>query len=400
MPISVQQRAAPSGRMHHLQRPCSNNSVSTSSSTTASSPLSSPAAPSREKKFGLTFSRGWLVHIAAETVKISQEGHYTNRQGEEVHVGDALRNAKVNSVHYHSSHTFHPSETTQAIFDHTDFHVCYGSSLQVAKRLRDQLQIQLNTTQEDDALNNIGVLNSASGKRPDKFLRGTLSQEEAICRASLLYACLLQYTNRPHYFYQVNEKPKYIETTSSCAIFSPRVPVIREDSMSGYLLDDYELYSVVSIPAPNAFALGGLASSYQDDDDSFHTTSTTSTTPRRASLTKNNSQDHALVIPKAQTPGSAERSEPFETMTIQASMHDRIFRGLSIFAEQGCTDLVLCAFGCGVHGNNPKEIALCFQDILSNELKGRFRTVAFAINPSRQQNFEQFMSVFCPEQTN
>ena len=384
MHISVQQHAAPTSRMHHLQRSCSNNSVPSISTT--SSPLSSPAAPIKEKKFGLTFSRGWLVHIAAETVKISQEGHYTNRQGEEVHVGDALRNAKVNSVHYHSSHTFHPSETTQALFDHTDFHVCYGSSLQVAKRLRDQLQIQLNTTQKNDALNNIGILNSASGKRPDKFLRGTLSQEEGICRASLLYACLLQYRNRPHYFYHVNEKPKYLDSTSSCAIFSPRVPVIREDSMSGYLLDDYELYSFVSIPAPNAFALGGLASS--QDDDSFNS---------RASLT-NNDKD-ATMIPKAQTPGSAERSEPFETMTIQASMRDRIFRGLSIFAEQGCTDLVLCAFGCGVHGNNPKEIALCFQDILSNELKGRFRTVVFAINPSRQQNFEQFRSVFCPEQT-
>ena len=387
MSTFIQPLARADARMHHQERPCNTGGMAKPATSSRSLLLSSSVAPSREKQYGLTFSRGWLVKIAAETVKISQEGHYTNRQGRVVHVGDALREAKVNSVHYHSSHTFHPSETTQGIFEHTDYHVCYGSSLQVAKRLRDQLQMQLNVTNDDKALRNIGILNSASGKRPEKFLRGTLSQEEGICRASLLYACLLQYTNRPHYFYYVNHKPKYQETTSSCAIFSPRVPVIREDSMSGYLKDDFELYSFVSIPAPNAFALGGLATSHDDNDNS-----------RVGGANQMDSSGEATgVIPKAQTPGSADRSEPFETMTIQSAMHDRIFRALSIFAEQGCTDLVLCAFGCGVHGNNPKEIASCFKDILSNELRGRFRTVVFAINPSRQHNYEQFVNVFCPE---
>lgn len=308
-------------------------------------------------------------------------------------VEKALRYAMENSVHYHSSHTFHPMETTQAKYDHTEFHVCYGSSLQVAKRLRDQLLLKFMSSETHDTTDihnnslNIGVLNSASGKRPEKFLRGTLSQEEGICRASLLYPCLLKYANRPHYFYYVNNKPKYQDSTSSCAIFSPHVPVIREDSMKGYLLDDYETYSFVSIPAPNAFALGLSTSSLtgMDDDSS-------------SSHNNNGSSKDEGVVPKAQTPESASRSEPYESMTIQAAMHDRIFRALYIFAEQGCTDLVLCAFGCGVHGNDPKEIALCFRDILSNELEGRFRTVAFAINPSRYQNYEQFTSVFSAEE--
>ena len=353
------------------------------SSHSHQSPLSSPV--SSQKRFGLTFSRGWLVHIANDTVKISQEGQYRNRQGETVHVAEALGHAIRNSVHYHSSHTFHPSVTTQAKFDHTEFHVCYGSSLQVAKRLREELLLKLLSEANSNDVDtmqmnmNIGVLNSASGKRPEKFLRGTLSQEEGICRASLLYPCLLQYVNRPHHFYYVNHKPKYQDSTSSCAIFSPRVPVIREDSMKGHLLDDYELYSFVSIPAPNAFALGlSTSSSAGMDDDS----------------SGSHTNKEESVVPKAQTPGAAALSEPYETMTIQAAMHDRIFRALSILAEQDCTDLVLCAFGCGVHGNDPKEIAMCFRDILSNELKGRFRTVAFAINPSRHQNYETFAAVF------
>jgi uncharacterized protein (TIGR02452 family) len=321
-------------------------------------------SPGSSQSFGLTFSRGWLVHVANETVKISQEGLYLNRQGEEVHVAEALRHSVENSVHYHSSHIFNPSQTTQHKFHDTSYQVQYGSSLEVASRLRGKLSSLSSPEELSDV--HIGILNSASGKHPDKFLRGTISQEEGICRASLLYPCLLQYSNRPHHFYYINRTPKYQDTTSSCAIFSPRVPVIREDSLKGQLLDNYETCSFVSIPAPNAFALGSGGLDEKDEE----------------------------VVPRAQAPGS---SEPYEVMSIRSAMHDRIFRALSIFAEQGCTDLVLCAFGCGAHGNDPKKIATCFRDVLSNELNGRFRTVVFAINPSRYQNFEEFVQVFGDE---
>jgi uncharacterized protein (TIGR02452 family) len=324
----------------------------------------SPRSSVKSQCFGLTFSRGWLVHVAEESVRISQQGIYQNRKGEEVDVTEALRHSVENSVHYHSSHVFNSAETTQKKFDGTNFQVQYGSSLEVASRLRKDLSLSLSV---EDFF--IGVLNSASGKNPNKFLRGTLSQEEGILRASLLYPCLLQYADRPHHFYYINQKPKYQDSTSSCAIFSPRVPVIREDTLKGYLLDNYETFSFVSIPAPNAFALGSGGVDEKDE----------------------------AVVPRAQAPGSSERSEPYDVMSIQSAMHDRIFRALSIFAEQGCTDLVLCAFGCGVHGNDPKEIATCFRDVLTKELHGRFRTVVFAINPSRYQNFEEFVQVFGDE---
>jgi uncharacterized protein (TIGR02452 family) len=186
-------------------------------------------------------------------------------------------------------------------------------------------------------------LNSASAKNPAKFLRGTLSQEEGLCRASFLYPCLAQYKDRQHYFYYVNHEHKYQESSSSCAIYCPKVPVIREGSIQGDLLDTPLKFSMVSIPAPNAFELASHA------------------------------------VPKAQLPGAKDRNEAYENMAIDSAMHDRLFRALSIFAEQGCTDLVLCAFGCGVHGNNPKKIATCIQDILSKELKGRFRAVATSV---------------------
>ena len=329
-------------------------------------PPPSPVISSAKRFYGLTFSRGWLVKVAEETVQIANDGYYYNRHNQKVSVKEDLDYSLKNCAHYHSSHTFHPEETLppEPPFESTEYHVCYGSSLQVAKQLKDQLDLSVSPSGDY----HIGILNSASGKRPEKFLRGTLSQEEGICRASLLYPCLLQYYNRPHHFYYVNHKPKYQDSSSSCAIFAPHVPVIREDSMVGTLLDDYDQYSFVCIPAPNAFALGG-------------------------------NSDEEAVVPKAQKPGSSDRAEPYETMSIEQAMHDRIFRALSIFAEQGCTDLVLCAFGCGVHGNDPRMIAECFRDILTNELKGRFRTVAFTIHPSRAQNYEQFVSVFGKEES-
>ena len=135
--------------------------------------------------------------------------------------------------------------------------------------------------------------------------------------------------------------------------------MIREDSMRGDLLDSMRQFSFVNIPAPNAFVLG---------------------------------KDQEASVPKAQKPGECEAEKEF--MTIDSAMYDRLLRALSIFAEQGCTDLVLCAFGCGVHGNSPKMIASCFKSILENELKGRFRLVVFAIQPSRPANYEEFTRVF------
>jgi uncharacterized protein (TIGR02452 family) len=217
-----------------------------------------------------------------------------------------------------------------------------------------------------DASSHIGILNSASSKTPSKFLRGTISQEEDICRASLLCHCLQQFDHKPHHFYYINNKEKYMNNASACAIFSPLVPVIRQDLWQGKLLDKYDLCSFVSIPAVNAFVVGR--------------------------------QEHEHNIPKAQAPGALEAGVPHENMTLWESMYDRIFRALCIFKEHGCLHIVLCAFGCGVHGNNPETVAKIFHEILYTRMQNHFQTVAFAIQPSRQGNYKAFVNVF-PEAT-
>ena len=320
----------------------------------------------RHTTTGLTFSRSWLKHLANETVEISQNGFYINQHGERVNVEAALQRAIQGSQHYHSSHVFPPPSTPGRFSPKQQtIVICYASSLQVAKEL-----VQHYTGDNTEV--HVGVLSSASAKNPSKFYRGTVSQEEVICRASLLYPCLSQYEFLPHHFYVINNKAKYKDSSSACAIFSPRVPVIRGDEEpQGALLDHYYECSFVSIPAPNAFILG-----HPDDIDDNSARKT---------------------VPKAQRPG-VSTDEPIEHITLQQALRDRIYRALSMFALHGCTDVVLCAFGCGVHGNSPEMVATLFRHELQTTFRGYFRTVVFAIQPSRTGNYTTFQTVF-PEAT-
>lgn len=205
-----------------------------------------------------------------------------NHQGNVVSVKEDLKKAMENSVHYHSSHVcFTPPPSSKQVVYDTKYLVWYGSSIDVATMLQETCK---------DA--HVGVLNSASAKSPGgKFSRGTISQEDCICQASLLFPCLLQFENMPHYFYHVNRKPKYQGSLSSCAMFSPLVPIIRDDTVQGTLLDEYLKFSFVSILAPNAFVLG--------------------------------STDEP--VPKAQAPGTSNSSAEHETMPLKEAMCDRCF---------------------------------------------------------------------------
>ena len=98
----------------------------------------------------------------------------------------------------------------------------------------------------------------------------------------------------------------------------------------------------------------------------------------------------------------ADSDELFEQKrrALLASLSDRIHRALSAFVLGGCTDLVLPAFGCGVHGNDPAMVAEVFREMLSDphQFGGRFRTVVFAIPPSRKQNYQAFAAYFHKQQ--
>lgn len=280
-----------------------------------------------------------------ENMAIAERGSYTNKLGQEINVRDSLAKALANTVHYHYSHSFSkPQSTSPGKFD-TQFRVIYSSSLEAAANLK----------------GHVGVLNSASSKTPGGgFFRGTVSHEDCLCRASLLYPCIAQFQGRREHFYDINSTAEYRQRSSSCAIFSPLVPVIRRDSVEGQLLDDFRECSFVTIPATNA---------------------------------------HTIVKQHTCTPVSDPKKDFCEEYdeigpALKEAMTDRIFRAICMFADHGCTDLVLSAFGCGVHGNDPVMVAAIFKELLTKDFKGHFNTVVFAIQESRAANYRAFTAAF------
>lgn len=277
----------------------------------------------------LTFCRARLVEAAEENIRIASTGKYINEKGDGIDVSQVVENAIQNSIHYDISHTFSIPENSKKI--ETSISVILASSLTGVAILK------------RDGAEHVGVLNSASSKNPGgTSLKGTLSLESCLCRGSLLLPCLAKFESTRDKFYKISGSAKYSSNPSCCAIFSPNVPIIREDSMEAALLDNYEICSFVSIPAPNAFLLG-------------------------------NGQNASEALRNA--------------------TYDRLFRALCILLQQGCTDLVLCAIGCRSHSNSPNMVAEVFDDLLSNAYKNRFNKVIFAINPKNPATHTIFKSI-------
>jgi len=367
--------------------------------------ISPPSSP-RNTFTHLTYSRHHLIDIAKETIKISENGHYENNRGETIQLKQDLDWAVEHCVHYE-----HEFDFKQALKQHDEGNGSLDEVTEVGQ-LKSFSQRSLLSTRAlqrtaflvvsaswleaaselqacDDNVR-VGVLNSASGTTPGgRFLKGTVSQEDCLCRASLLYSCIsqpkFQSENR---FYGKNRSFRY--GSSNCVIFSPDVPVIREDTVEGKLLDRYEKVSFVTLPAPNAFTTSTSTGKEYNDIESEEREKGLSNTRNMsvnclASLNDNTDSD-VLFEQKRRA--------------LLASLSDRIHRALSAFVLGGCTDLVLPAFGCGVHGNDPSMVAEVFREMLTDphQFGGRFRTVVFAIPPSRKQNYQAFAAYFQKQQ--
>ena len=172
------------------------------------------------------------------------------------------------------------------------------------------------------------ALNFASAKTPGGgFLTGARAQEESLARSSGLYACL---NGNPMYdAHRAQPDPMY----TSYAIYSPDVPVFRADD--GVLLDQPYLCSFITCPAVNA-----------------------------------------KVVLERHPP---RRSE------IRDAMGERVLKVLTIAAEKGHEAIILGAWGCGVFGNDPKEVAQLFREALTEAFRGVFVRVVFAVLDSSEE---------------
>jgi uncharacterized protein (TIGR02452 family) len=166
------------------------------------------------------------------------------------------------------------------------------------------------------------ALNFASAKNPGGgFLSGARAQEESLARASALYACL---AGNPMYeSHRASRDALYTDY----AIYSPDVPVFRDDD--GTLLERPYPCAFITAPAVNA----------------------------------------KVVLER-------DRSRRGE---VREAMRRRVGKVLVIAAHHGHEALVLGAWGCGVFGNDPQEVADLFREALAASFRGAFARVVFAV---------------------
>lgn len=188
-------------------------------------------------------------------------------------------------------------------------------------------------------------LNFASAKNPGGgFLGGSQAQEESLARSSALYASLLTQDT----YYEMNRGCRTALYTDYL-ILSPDVPVFRKDD--GSLLPEPYRLSIVTSPAVNA--------------------------------------------------GSVRRNEPEKEPAIRPTMATRIAMVLAVAAHRGYEHLVLGAWGCGVFGNIPDEIAELFAAALldGGTFHNQFSSLTFAVldRTRDQEIIRPFRQHFAPE---
>ena len=160
------------------------------------------------------------------------------------------------------------------------------------------------------------ALNFANGVRPGGgFLGGARAQEEALCRASALFATL-----EGDAMYDAHQQRTRPDSTD-WMILSPDVPVFRTDD--GTALDEPWRLSVITSAAPVAYLIGQ---------------------PEAGDL-----------------------------------LQRRMQRLFAVARAYGYETLVLGAWGCGAFGNDTERTARDFRSLLVGEFAGVFREVVFAI---------------------
>ncbi|MGW1544846.1 TIGR02452 family protein [Streptomyces sp. NPDC002309] len=245
-----------------------------------------------------------LRGIARETEEIVTAGAYQASNGRTVSIAAAVAAARDATRMLGPE----PVPVPPAPVVDTVVEVTGESSLEAARRIGDA-----------------AVLNFASARNPGGgFLNGAQAQEEALCRASALYACLRRV---PEFYahHRTHRDPFYTDRV----IHSPAVPVFRDDR--GRLLDEPYTAAFLTAAAPNA--------------------------------------------------GVVRRTVPGRAAELPSALAARAGRVLEVAAHHGHRRVVLGAWGCGVFQNDPAQVAGAFRDLLGPDgrFSGRFAHVVFGV---------------------
>lgn len=180
---------------------------------------------------------------------------------------------------------------------------------------------------------NITVLNFASYRYPGGgFLNGSMAQEEAICQASNLYNILINFDSS---FYAKNRKDLNHGLYKNVGLFTPGVIFQTETHIFSA--------NVITVPAPN-----------------------------KTAAFKNNISDDK----------------------IRQALNSRIKFLLNIASDNQTDTLILGAFGCGVFGQDPNDVAQIFKKYLTST-HTCFKNILFAVPKTKsKKNHNAFYHTF------
>ena len=184
-----------------------------------------------------------------------------------------------------------------------------------------------------DMNNKSMVLNFASYKNPGgMFLKGSSAQEESLCHESYLYNVLKEFDKG---FYEHNRQNKNKALYTNRAIYSEYIRFMR---------DEEDVFcDVLTCAAPNKAA----AQKYCNVTDRLN----------------------------------------------YSTLKERIRFVIAVAALNKPDTLILGAYGCGVFGQNPFEVAKIFKEIF-DEYSRMFDRIVFAIPNKNSKNYEAFEAVF------
>ncbi|WP_340400742.1 TIGR02452 family protein [Paenibacillus sp. FSL H8-0079] len=284
------------------------------------------------KSAGSTSSnpRSMRASIAQQTLAILDEGQYVNGYNRKVEMGNDVQQAIRNSVLYRPlelSGLREKLRTEARAETHSVASLTEAESEAVSVRIEVTGETTLGAASRltvVEGREDVVCLNFASAKNPGGgFLGGSQAQEESLARATGLYPCIAQMDE----MYEYNRKRRS-GLYSDHMIYSPRVPVIRDDE--DRLLDQYYVSSFITAPAVNA----GVVKERREADD----------------------------------------------LQIESVMKERIRYILDVAASNGHRTIVLGAYGCGVFRNEPTVVAKYFHDVLVGEgFKDSFERIVFAV---------------------
>lgn len=178
---------------------------------------------------------------------------------------------------------------------------------------------------------NVCILNFASAKNAGGgFLKGSMAQEESIAYVSTLYHAIVGNT-----MYEDNRKKPNNGLYNHICIYTNEICVFKLDRDTEFIDPFYP--SIISCPAVN--------------------------------------KTHAL-------------SCGVDEGTIYDTMVDRIRLLLETAKQHNVEILILGAFGCGVFGNDPKDVKEIFMGLLKNDYENVFEQVVFAVPDDKYEIFK------------